>query len=118
MTSQTVAILGNEEVIAVNQDPLGKQVDLLINEESPNYFRQVWAGPLSKNRFVYVCFNRHSEDTVFRLDFGVLLSTVKVIAIREAIANVNVAVPRDNILWSKTLRAHASAMYVVEYRTL
>lgn len=118
MTSQTVAILSNEEVIAVNQDPLGKQADLLINEETPNYYRQVWAGPLSKNRFVYLCFNRHSEDTVFRLDFSILLPTVKVIAIREAIGNSNVAVPRDNVLWSKTVKPHASAMYVVEYRTL
>ena len=32
ITAQTLKILGNEEVIAVNQDPLGKQADLLINE--------------------------------------------------------------------------------------
>ncbi len=118
MTSQTLAILGNEEVIAVNQDPMGKQADLLINEKTTDYFRQVWAGPLSKNRFVYLCFNRHSENTVFRLDFSVLLPTVKVIAIREAIGNTNVAVPKDNVLWSKTVKPHASAMYVVEYRNL
>lgn len=31
ITQQTLTILGNEEVIAVNQDPLGKQADLIIN---------------------------------------------------------------------------------------
>lgn len=31
ITQQTLTILGNEEVIAVNQDPLGKQADLMIN---------------------------------------------------------------------------------------
>ena len=30
ITKQTLNILGNEEVIAVNQDPLGKQADLIV----------------------------------------------------------------------------------------
>lgn len=29
ITQSTLSILGNEEVIAVNQDPLGKQADFL-----------------------------------------------------------------------------------------
>jgi predicted membrane protein len=54
---------------------------------------------------------------VFKLDFAVLLPSQKVIAIREIIDKVDVAVPRDTtIFWSKTVKTHASAMYVVEYR--
>lgn len=68
---------------------------------------------------VYLCFNRHSDSTVFRLDFAQLLPSQKVVAIREIIDKVDVAVPRDTtIFWSKTVKTHATAMYVVEFRSL
>ncbi|XP_065007619.1 alpha-galactosidase 1-like [Musa acuminata AAA Group] len=57
MTKETLAILGNEEVIAVNQDPLGvqaKKVRMYGDSE-------VWAGPLSGYRTVVVLLNRSPE---------------------------------------------------------
>ncbi|CAL9045779.1 unnamed protein product [Musa banksii] len=58
MTKETLAILGNEEVIAVNQaDPLGvqaKKVRMYGDSE-------VWAGPLSGYRTVVVLLNRFPE---------------------------------------------------------
>jgi alpha-galactosidase len=118
ITQSTLTILGNEEVIAVNQDPLGRQADLISHEESATFHRQIWGGELSKNRLVYVCFNRHTEPSVFRLDFGVLLPTVKIIAIREIIDHVDIKVPTESYFWTKTVKSHAVAMYIVEYRTL
>jgi alpha-galactosidase len=118
ITSQSLAILGNEEVIAVNQDPLGVQADLMVNEETSSYHRQIWGGPLSDNRYVFVCFNRHPDWTTFRMDFAALLPNKKVIAIREIIEKIDVVVPKDTIFWSKTVKSYASAMYVIEYRTL
>lgn len=116
ITQQTLTILGNEEVIAVNQDPFGKQADLIVNEQSATYHRQVWGGALSNNRIVYVCFNRHTEPTAFKIDFSVILPTTKILAIREIIDHVNVTLPTDSIFWTKTVRSHAVAMYIVEYR--
>jgi len=57
VSKETLAILGNEEVIKVNQCPLGKQADLIINEAT----KQIWGGVLTDNKFVFICFNRDSK---------------------------------------------------------
>ncbi|XP_074556594.1 alpha-galactosidase 1-like [Curcuma longa] len=54
MTQATMAILGNKEVIAVNQDPLGVQAKKVRMMGSA----EVWAGPLSGYRTVVVLLNR------------------------------------------------------------
>ncbi|KAG6510032.1 alpha-galactosidase 1-like [Zingiber officinale] len=54
MTQETMAILGNKEVIAVNQDPLGVQAKKVRMMGSA----EVWAGPLSGYRTVVVLLNR------------------------------------------------------------
>jgi alpha-galactosidase len=111
ISPQTLAILGNEEVIAVNQDSLGKQADLIMHETNS----QVWGGVLSNNRFVYVCFNRGSSAQTFKLDFNTLLPSQKLVKIREIIDHQDVAVPADKVFHSKSVRSHAVAMYVVTY---
>ncbi|XP_072982698.1 alpha-galactosidase 3-like [Typha latifolia] len=60
MTSETLEILSNEEVISVNQDPLGVQ-GRKVSVEGNDGCSQVWAGPLSKNRLVVALWNRCSE---------------------------------------------------------
>eukprot|EP01018_Ginkgo_biloba_P015238 Gb_00552 [translate_table: standard] len=62
MNKETLEILSNEEVIAVNQDHLGVQGRKVVTE-GPNECRQVWAGPLSKGRLVLAFWNRCSEPT-------------------------------------------------------
>ncbi|CAL9776418.1 unnamed protein product [Musa acuminata subsp. burmannicoides] len=54
MTKETLAILGNEEVIAVNQDPLGVQAKKVRMDGD----HEVWAGPLSGYKIVVVLLNR------------------------------------------------------------
>ena len=68
VTPEALAILGNEEVIAINQDPLGKQADLMVDDKSSSHYRQIWGGPLSGDRYVFVCFNRGDNPTTFHLD--------------------------------------------------
>ncbi|XP_022763867.1 alpha-galactosidase 1-like [Durio zibethinus] len=54
MTEETMEIVANKEVIAVNQDPYGiqaKKVRMQGDEE-------IWAGPLSGNRIAVVLLNR------------------------------------------------------------
>ncbi|ONK56612.1 uncharacterized protein A4U43_C10F10720 [Asparagus officinalis] len=54
MTKETVEILTNKEVIAVNQDPLGVQAKKVRMEGD----LEIWAGPLSGYRTAVVLLNR------------------------------------------------------------
>ncbi|KAG7342862.1 alpha-galactosidase [Nitzschia inconspicua] len=58
MTSDVFEIISNEEVIALNQDPLGIQGNkrLSMNET------EVWAGELSNNEYAIVLFNRSDKE--------------------------------------------------------
>ncbi|KAK3128041.1 hypothetical protein QOZ80_7AG0581820 [Eleusine coracana subsp. coracana] len=66
MTSETLEILSNKEVIQVNQDPLGVQGRRILGEGKYGC-REVWAGPLSENRLVVALWNRCSETANFTM---------------------------------------------------
>ncbi|KAL2578282.1 hypothetical protein AAZX31_16G196500 [Glycine max] len=57
MTEDTKEILSNTEVIAVNQDPLGKQGKKVRMESA----LEVWSGPLSEYRVAVVLLNKYSD---------------------------------------------------------
>lgn len=111
ISNVTLGILGNKEVIGVNQDPLGKQADLLVHDGGS----QVWGGALSENRFVYVCFNRQDKAMSFSLNFNDLLPSQKLTRIREIIDHQDVEVPANKVFKTKSVRSHAVAMYIVYY---
>ncbi|XP_042489133.1 alpha-galactosidase 3 [Macadamia integrifolia] len=71
MTAQTMEIISNEEVIAVNQDPLGIQ-GKKVSAEGEDNCSQVWAGPLSGNRLVVALWNRCSETVTITANWEVL----------------------------------------------
>ena len=54
----TLAILGNENLIAVNQDPLGIEGTRVSQLSGTGGNLEVWGGPLSGNSYVAVLFNR------------------------------------------------------------
>ncbi|XP_019055425.1 PREDICTED: alpha-galactosidase 1 [Nelumbo nucifera] len=56
-TKETMEIISNKEVIAVNQDPLGVQAKKVRMEGD----LEVWSGPLSGYRTVVLLFNRGSS---------------------------------------------------------
>lgn len=62
MTSETVEILSNKEVIQVNQDRLGVQGRRILGQGKDGC-REVWAGPLSGNRLAVALWNRCSATT-------------------------------------------------------
>jgi len=111
ISNVTLGILGNKEVIGVNQDLLGKQADLLVHDGGS----QVWGGALSENRFVYVCFNRQDKAMSFSLNFNDLLPSQKLTRIREIIDHQDVEVPANKVFKTKSVRSHAVAMYIVYY---
>ncbi|PKI77563.1 hypothetical protein CRG98_002017 [Punica granatum] len=55
---ETLHILGNKELIEINQDPLGVQARKIRSRSG----LEVWAGPLSKKRLVVVLWNRSGSS--------------------------------------------------------
>jgi alpha-galactosidase len=66
MTPETVALLTNRDVIAVDQDAAGKQGDR-VSAEGPV---EVWARPLADGSKAVGIFNRQPAALVARVDFG------------------------------------------------
>jgi alpha-galactosidase len=82
ISQQTLDILGNSEVIAVNQDPLGKQADLMKQVQNSSAYYQIWGGLLSDNRYLFICFNRDSKSTQCQIDFYDFLPSQTLVKIR------------------------------------
>ncbi|XP_010937996.2 alpha-galactosidase 3 isoform X2 [Elaeis guineensis] len=83
MTAETFEILSNEEVIAVNQDPLGVQ-GRKVSVGGKNGCSQVWAGPLSGNRLVVALWNRCSEAVTITAKWETLgLDSTTCVSIRD-----------------------------------
>ncbi|CAD5164116.1 unnamed protein product [Musa acuminata subsp. malaccensis] len=73
MTKETLAILGNEEVIAVNQ---GRHMRRKVRKDGDH---EVWSGPLSGYRTVVILLNRSPEFRTITSqwdDIGLPLNTV------------------------------------------
>jgi alpha-galactosidase len=60
MSAQTLSILTNTELIAINQDQLGQQAHLVYNVSHA----QVWSGILSDGAVVAVLLNRDDHNTM------------------------------------------------------
>lgn len=112
MTAQTFEILSNKEVIAVNQDPLGVQgrkVSVAENEGCS----QVWAGPLSGNRFVVALWNRCSASVTITAKWEVLgLDTTISFFVRDLWEHKNFAESMVGALESR-VDAHDCKMYIL-----
>ncbi len=65
MSPETVAMLTNREVIAIDQDRLGKQGDR-VSAEGP---LEIWAKPLADGSKAVGVFNRHATALTMPVDF-------------------------------------------------
>jgi alpha-galactosidase len=68
MSADTLAILGNREVIAVDQDPLGRPGDRVASDGD----REVWSRPLACGAVAVALFNRGPYATEIRTRAGAL----------------------------------------------
>ena len=59
MSEQTISILTNKDLIAINQDKLGKQGQRIAKKDSV----EVWSKPLIDNTVAIALFNRKNEPT-------------------------------------------------------
>lgn len=64
----TLSLLTNDEVIAVNQDPLGRQAARVLRTEA----MEVWAKPMQDGSVVAGVFNRSMLAADLTLDFEIL----------------------------------------------
>lgn len=111
MTQETFELLTNEEVIAVNQDPLGVQGRKVFTY-GPDGSYQVWAGPLSGQRMAVVLWNRGSKAATITAKWAVLgLESSIRVSIKDLWKHKLVS---DNSVASFSVRveAHACEMYV------
>ncbi len=81
MSNSTLNILGNEEVIAISQDKLGKQGSKVAN--GTDY--EIWAGPLADGSVAAVLFNRGDSTMNINLDFKTAGVSSHSVSIRDLI---------------------------------
>ena len=68
MTPETISILTNRDVIAIDQDPAGKQGDR-VWAEGP---MEIWSKPMADGSLAVGMFNRHPGPMTFSVDFAKL----------------------------------------------
>ena len=68
ITPETLAIITNREMIAVDQDPLGIQGLRLKNEDGVQY----WFKPLADGAWAFCVMNTREEDVTLTLDWSTL----------------------------------------------
>ncbi|XP_057858222.2 alpha-galactosidase [Cryptomeria japonica] len=108
-SSETLGILGNQEVISVNQDPLGVQGKKVSKQGD----LEVWAGPLSNKRVAVVLWNRSgstSSITAKWKDIG--LSSNTVVQARDLWAHSKLSTSLQGNLTS-SVDSHACKMYIL-----
>jgi len=68
MTEEVRAILTDKEVIAIDQDPLGKQGGRLIAEPSKSI--EIWAKELSNGEWAVCALNTSTSEAELTIDFS------------------------------------------------
>lgn len=109
LSDKRLKILGNEEVIAVNQDPRGIQ-GIKVRQQGD---LEVWAGPLSDNRIVVILWNRSSSRSIITAhwkDIG-LHSSVSA-KVRNLWKHRTLAANHKGSL-TASVKPHACKMYVL-----
>ncbi|KAL9437766.1 hypothetical protein AB3S75_023606 [Citrus x aurantiifolia] len=110
MDKITFEILGNKEVIAVNQDKFGVQGKKVKKEGD----LEVWAGPLSGNRVAVVLWNRGSSKATVTAnwsDIGLKLNHSTVVNARDLWQHKTILPINGQI--AANLESHACKMFVL-----
>ncbi|KAG8380961.1 hypothetical protein BUALT_Bualt06G0070900 [Buddleja alternifolia] len=134
MTAETYDILTNEEVISVNQvflndlltppsssvifaneissDPLGVQ-GKKVDSYGPDGCYQIWAGPLSEQRFVLALWNRCSKPSTITANWGAIgLESSTTVSVRDLWKHKYVSL-NSATSFSAHVDAHACEMYIL-----
>ncbi|XP_058207361.1 alpha-galactosidase 3 [Rhododendron vialii] len=116
MTAETLEIVTNKEVIAVNQDPLGVQGRKVYVSGTDDCL-QVWAGPLTGHRIAVVLWNRCSKAATITAAWGALgLESSTSVSVRDLWKHEDVV---TDVVASFRARmdAHSCEMYIFTPQT-
>lgn len=69
ISNESLSVLKNEKMIAVNQDKLGTAVEYLADASKERSF-QTWAGRLSGNRTIILAFNELNDTITMDVPFS------------------------------------------------
>ena len=108
MSDDTIRILNNTEVIAVNQDKLGVQGKKLKVDK----LSEIWGGPLEGGSYAVALLNRDTSTATIKAewsDFG--LNASRSALVRDLWKMVDVGVMKGSV--SSTVPSHGVAMYKV-----
>ncbi|CAN6453478.1 unnamed protein product [Victoria cruziana] len=106
---ETLNILGNKEVITVNQDPLGVPGRKIRSANG----LEVWAGPLSGRRIAVVLWNRSSSRALITVGWREIgISSYTRVAVRDLWAHVDVSRGQQFRL-AAYVGPHACKMYIL-----
>eukprot|EP01018_Ginkgo_biloba_P022381 Gb_21988 [translate_table: standard] len=110
-SKETLEILGNTEVIDVNQDSLGVQGKKVSKQGD----LEVWAGPLTKNRWALVLWNRANETNTITAkweDIGIPSNGSYVV--RDVWLHLYVFLPKVQGNLTATVDPHDCKMYILQ----
>ncbi|XP_057979390.1 alpha-galactosidase 3 [Malania oleifera] len=111
VTAETMEILSNKEVIAVNQDPLGVQ-GRKVHVSGKDDCRQVWAGPLSGHRLAVALWNRCSKAVTITAGWESLgLESTMSVSVRDLWKHKDVS-EDVTASFSAQVDSHACEMYI------
>ena len=118
ITNETLGILTNAEVIALNQDPLGVQGHRVWNNSAGH---EVWAGPLANGDVAVVLLNRAeaaANITAQWSDIGVksgVNGTVRDLWLKQALGSYTDSITLTvNTHGSRTLRISTATVPAVD----
>lgn len=109
VNKETLEIIGNKEVIDINQDPLGVQARKIRSKSG----LEIWAGPLSRKRLVVVFWNRASSWTAISVGWREIgLSAFTPVVVRDLWAHSFVSRNMRSRL-SAYVAPHGCKMYIL-----
>ena len=104
IAQETLDLLGNEEIISVNQDKLGVQGKRVAK----NGDLEVWAGPLANGDVAAVLFNRGSGTSTISLDFGTAGFKGASAKVRDLLAKKDLGVSQGK--FDASVESHSAVM--------
>jgi len=108
MSAETLAILTNREVIAVDQDVLGKQGERILSRDGI----EIWAKPLHDGSQAVAIFNRTEEEKAAKFTWAEIGRSAKPQALRDLWAHRDLVPAEDDC--SGRVPAHGVLLLLVK----
>ena len=106
----TLNLLTNDEVLAINQDPLGQQARRLFTDG----LVQVWAKKLEDATTAFGVFNLAEGETTYQLDLTKLTTSLAgKTKVRDAWRQTDIKLPKGTTTLPIPLKAHGCGLYVI-----